>query len=320
MLEALGYWVASGLFRLAPGSHLNEVVAFFVADTVKIFFMLMALIFVIGVARTFIPHRQLRDWMSHRGFAGYFYASLFGAVTPFCSCSSIPIFFAFLKAGVPLGIMFAFLITSPIINEYVVVLMLGFFGWKIAVAYVVSGMAIGISAGILLGRMRLERHLVEDFAAPAGGSVELPEFDSWRGRIAYGWDEALAITSRIWMWVLAGVGLGAFIHNYVAQEMVRSLITTTGIFAVPLATLLGVPMYGSCAAIVPIAVALFQKGIPLGTALSFMMAVAALSLPEAVMLRRAMKLRLIMIFFGVTTAAIIATGYLFNALQAYLVV
>lgn len=320
MLESLGHWFAVGLLRLDPGSRVSETVSFFVADTVKILFMLVALIFAVGVVRTLIPHQKLRGWMAHQGFAAYFYASLFGAVTPFCSCSSIPIFFAFLKSGVPLGVMFAFLITSPIINEYVVVLMLGFFGWKIAVAYVMSGMAIGIFSGIILGRMGLERHLVEDFAAPDKGEFSVPEFSSWRSRLAFGWQEAVSITRRVWFWVIFGVGLGALIHNYVPQEAIHSLISGTGIFSVPLATILGVPLYGSCAAIVPIAVALFQKGIPLGTALSFMMAIAALSLPEAVMLRRAMKLPLIMIFFGVTTLAIIITGYLFNALQSYLVV
>jgi uncharacterized membrane protein YraQ (UPF0718 family) len=318
-VERLGHWIANDLLGIAPGSRLSETVAFFAADTVKILIMLVTLIFAIGVIRTLIPHQRLRDWMSRRGFGGYFFASLFGAVTPFCSCSSIPIFFAFLKTGVPLGIMFSFLITSPIINEYVVVLMLGFFGWKIAVAYVISGMAIGITSGMVLGRMKLERHLVEDFTVAANGVPDLPAFSTWRSRFAFGWEEAVSITRRIWLWVVAGVGIGAFIHNYVPQESIHAIILTTGIFSVPIATLLGVPLYGSCAAIVPIAVVLFQKGIPLGTALAFMMAIAGLSLPEAVMLRRALKLPLIALFFGVTTLAIIVTGYLFNALQVYLV-
>jgi uncharacterized membrane protein YraQ (UPF0718 family) len=244
---------------------------------------------------------------------------LFGAVTPFCSCSSIPIFFAFLKAGAPLGVMFSFLITSPVVNEYVVVLMLGFFGWKIALAYVASGMAIGIAAGIILGKMKLERYLVEDFTVNGDAAGSFPEFRTLKSRVVFGWNEAITITRRVWLWVVAGVGLGAVIHNYVPKESIQAVISTTGIFSVPLATLIGVPLYGSCAAIVPIAVELFQKGIPLGTALAFMMAVAGLSLPEAVMLRRALKLPLIAAFFGVTTLAIIVTGYLFNMLQVYLV-
>jgi len=318
-IERLGQWMAEDVLRLLPGSRLADTVAFFVADTVKIFVMLVVLIFVIGVLRTFIPNQKLRDWMSRRGWAGHFFAALFGAVTPFCSCSSIPIFFAFLKCGVPLGVMFSFLVTSPIVNEYVVVLMLGFFGWKVAMAYVISGIVIGMVSGMMIGRMKLERHLVEDFIGPEGIAAELPEFRTWAGRLLFGWQEAISITRRIWMWVLFGVGVGAVIHNYVPQEFIHGIISKTGVFSVPIATLFGVPLYGSCAAIVPIAVALFQKGVPLGTALAFMMAIAGLSFPEAILLRRAMKLPLILVFFGITTLAIIVTGYLFNILQPVLI-
>jgi uncharacterized protein len=262
----------------------------------------------------------MQQWMSRRGFLGYFFASLFGAVTPFCSCSSIPIFLAFLKTGAPLGVLFSFLITSPIINEYLVVLMLGFFGWKITLAYVVSGMAIGIISGMVLARMKLERFLAEDFSASANGiPAQEQEFATFTARLVFAWQEASSILQKIWVWVLVGVAVGSLIHNCIPQSMIDAIVSSTGIFSVPLAVLVGVPMYGSCAAIVPIAVALLQKGVPLGTALSFMMAIAALSLPEAIMLRRAMKIRLILIFFGITTLAIIFTGYLFNALQLYLI-
>ncbi len=319
MLEKLGSWVALDIFRLNEGSRFAEAVSFFVADTIKITLLLVGLIFLIGVARSFIPHEKIRRWMGKTGLAGHFFASLFGAVTPFCSCSSIPIFFAFLKAGVPLGVMFSFLITSPVVNEYVVVLMFGAFGWKIAVAYVLSGMLIGIISGILLGRMKLEKHLVEDFVFDSDNTPALPVFSTFMSRITFGWQEAVSITRKIWGWILVGVGAGAIIHNYVPRETIEGLISATGVFSVPLATLLGVPLYGSCAAVVPIAVELFQKGMPLGTALSFLMAISALSLPEAVMLRRAMKLPLIMMFFGVTALAIMITGYIFNFLQAVLV-
>ncbi len=319
MLLAFSHWVTVQVFRLDLSTRWGETVAFFVYDSIKINLLLVGLIFVIAMIRSFIPHEVMKKWMSARGLEGFFFASLFGAVTPFCSCSSIPIFISFLRAGAPLGAMFAFLITSPLINEYLVVLMLGLFGWKITLAYVISGMAIGIISGMILGRMNLERFLVEDMAS---GSVSLEEQKKVSGlgqRISFAWGEAVSILGKIWLWVLAGVAMGSFIHNYVPQQVIDSVISSTGVFSVPLAVLIGVPMYGSCAAIVPIAVALFQKGVPLGTALSFMMAIAALSLPEAVMLRRAMKLKLILIFFGVTTLAIIATGYLFNALQAILV-
>ncbi|MFB3919877.1 MAG: permease [Candidatus Velamenicoccus archaeovorus] len=236
-------------------------------------------------------------------------------MTPFCSCSSIPLFLGFMEAGLPLGVALSFLITSPLVNEYLVVLMLGFFGWKITLLYVASGLAIGTVTGFILGRMGLEKYLVSDLARRRAECAEDPPCIVFRDRLAYGWRESSTIVHKIWLWVLAGVALGALIHNYVPQEAVHSIMARTGFFSVPVATLLGVPMYGSCAAIVPVAIVLFQKGIPLGTALAFMMAIAALSLPEAVMLRRAMRLHLILVFFGLTTIAIIVTGYLFNFLQ-----
>ena len=318
MLLKLADILVYGILRLDPEKGLSKVIHFFVYDSVKILLLLFTLILVIGILRTFIPQSRIHQWMSRKGGFEHFFAALFGAVTPFCSCSSIPIFFGFLDAGVPLGVSFSFLITSPLINEYLVVLMLGFFGWKITTLYVVSGLLIGTFSGIILGRMQLEQHLVSDFIN-GGKKADERVFRSLRERLRFGWQESCSITGKIWGWVLIGVGIGALIHNYVPQEAIQAIIGKMGIFSVPVAVLLGVPMYGSCASIVPVAVVLFQKGLPLGTALAFMMAVAALSLPEAIMLRRAMKLQLIAIFFGVTTLAIIVTGYLFNFLQHILV-
>ena len=272
------------------------------------------MIFVIGVIRTWLPEHKLKQWMSRGGLWGNGVAALFGAVTPFCSCSSIPIFISLLKAGVPLGVTFSFLITSPIINEYLVILMMGEFGLPITVAYVASGLVIGTVAGAILGRMKLEGHLEKDILASAHRGATLIEH-TWKTRLGYGFDESVRVVRQVWVWVLVGVGIGSFIHNYIPQETIHNLMGITGIFSVPLATLIGVPMYGSCAAIVPVAVVLFEKGIPLGTALAFMMAMAALSLPEAIMLRRTMKLPLIALFFGITTVAIMATGYLINSLN-----
>jgi uncharacterized protein len=305
------------LLGLDPDSRFHSAIHFFIYDTVKIFFLLAVMIFAIGVIRTWLPEEKLKRWMSSGGIWGNFVAALFGAITPFCSCSSVPIFISLLKAGAPLGVTFSFLITSPLINEYLVVLMAGEFGLPIALAYVISGLVVGTLAGAILGRMKLERFLENDIisSAPAGGETVK---HTWKTRLKYGWDEAISVIRQIWLWVLVGVGIGAFIHNYVPEEMIRNAMSATGIFSVPIATLLGVPMYGSCAAIVPVAVVLFEKGIPLGTALAFMMGMAALSLPEAIMLRRTMKLPLIAIFFGITTLGIIATGYLLNALAPVL--
>lgn len=298
---------------MEPESRFSGAVHFFLYDTIKIFLLLAVMIFAIGVVRTWLPEHRLKRWMSRGGLWGNAIAALFGAITPFCSCSSIPIFISLLKAGVPLGVTFSFLITSPIINEYLVILMVGEFGLPITVAYVGSGLLIGTVAGAILGRMKLERHLETDIIASAH-TDEAPIQHTIGTRLRYGLDEAISVTRQIWLWVLVGVAIGAFIHNYVPQETIHRLMEATGIFSVPIATVLGVPMYGSCAAIVPIAVVLFQKGIPLGTALAFMMAMAALSLPEAIMLRRTMHLKLIGIYFGITTLAIIFTGYLLNLL------
>jgi uncharacterized membrane protein YraQ (UPF0718 family) len=290
---------------------------FFIYDTLKIFFLLSVMIFAIGVLRTWLPEHKLKSWMSAGGLWGNFVAALFGAITPFCSCSSIPLFISLLKAGVPLGVTFSFLITSPIINEYLVILMAGEFGLQVTMAYVINGLIIGTVAGAVIGRMGMEKHLEADIIASSKRATEVISY-TWFSRLRYGVEESIGVIRQIWKWVLVGVGIGAFIHNYVPQESVHGIMEAAGGFSVPIATFLGVPLYGSCAAIVPIAVVLFEKGIPLGTALAFMMAMAALSMPEAIMLRRTMRLPLIGLFFLVTTLGIIFTGYLLNALSAVL--
>lgn len=312
-------WITYQVLSMDPSSRLAKALNFFIYDSIKILLLLFFMIVVIGVLRTFLSQDKIKKWMEKSGGAGHLFAALFGAVTPFCSCSSIPLFLSFLKAGIPLGVTFSFLITSPLINEYLVVLMIGFFGWKITAVYVLSGMALGILSGIVLGKMKLEKYLVADMIVDDFEEAKSSIPQTFWDRVRFGFHEAVGIVRKIWVWVIVGVALGAFIHDYVPQDMIQSIIGKAGIFSVPIATLIGVPMYGSCAAIVPIAVVLFQKGIPLGTAMAFMMAIAALSLPEAIMLRRAMTLKLILIFFGVTTIGIIMIGYLFNFLQKIVV-
>ena len=289
-----------------------EPVSFFIYDSIKILLLLFVMIGILSFVRTFLPEHKIRGWLKgHKYGAGNVVASSFGVLTPFCSCSSIPIFLSFIRAGVPIGISFSFLITSPLVNEYLVVLMLGFFGWKITLSYVITGILIGTLVGVMLGRLPVERYLVQDVASrPEKAAVK-----GLRKRMKHALDEALELTRKVWIWVLVGVGIGAMIHNLVPTELVHSLMEKGGAFSVPLAALLGIPIYGSCAAIVPIAVALFEKGIPLGAALAFMMSASALSLPQAVILRRAMKLRLILIFFAIVAAAIVLIGYLYNSLQ-----
>jgi len=305
---------------LDSSSRIVQSINFFIYDSTKIILLLFFMIFVIGFGRTYIPQNKIKDWLSGRKKGiGNLMASIFGAITPFCSCSSIPIFISFLEAGIPLGEAFSFLITSPLINEYLVILMLGFFGWKITLAYVISGILIGVISGLILGSMKLEKHLVKDLVSPDPKKIKEIKYANIKKRLLFGLNESASIIKKLWLWILAGVAIGAAIHNYVPSAAIQGLIDKGGIFSVPIATIIGVPMYGSCAAIVPIAVVLFQKGFPLGTALAFMMAVAALSLPEAIMLRRAMRLQLIVLFFGITTLAIIVTGYLFNFLQNILI-
>lgn len=308
-------WLVYSILKFDASSRIGAAFNFFIYDSIKIMLLLFVMISLIGFFRSFLSQKKVKAWIAGKKVWGNFFAALFGAITPFCSCSSIPIFISFLEAGIPLGVTFSFLITSPLINEYLVVLMIGFFGWKITLAYIISGMFIGIISGLVLGRMNLDRFIEKDIVAKdMEGNCEI-NYKGIRQRIIFGVNEAKCIIQKLWVWVLVGVGLGAIIHNYVPQEAVQAIVSKTGIFSVPIATLIGVPMYGSCAAIVPIAVVLFQKGFPLGTALAFMMAIAALSLPEAIMLRRAMKLKLIAIFFGLTSLGIIFTGYLFNILQ-----
>ncbi|PLW79898.1 permease [Candidatus Woesearchaeota archaeon] len=295
---------------------LAESMNFFITDSISILFMLFVMIFIMGVIRTYIPQKKIRKYLDgKKGILGNIFASMFGALTPFCSCSSIPIFLSFLEAGIPLGITFSFLITSPLINEYLVVLMLGFFGWKITAIYILSGLSIGIISGYILGKMDLEKELVKDVISKRGMKEKIYTF--FKGRLRFGLNEAISIVKKLWIWILIGVGIGAIIHNFVPEEMIHSIIVSVGIFGVPIAVILGVPLYGSCAAIVPIALVLFQKGVPLGTALSFMMAISALSFPEAIILRRAMNLKLIAIFFGIVTIGIIIIGYLLNLIQFF---
>ncbi len=310
LLEAIDFLLYE-IVGLDSSSQISRALHFFVYDSTKIFLLLAVMIFVIGFMRTYLPESKLKRWMGSGGFWGNGIAALFGAITPFCSCSSIPIFISLLKAGVPLGVTFSFLITSPIINEYLVILMLGEFGMPITIAYVASGFVIGTTGGAVLGKMSLESFLETDITGPSNVDDQTTHH-TLRSRFEFGYKEAIDVIRQIWLWIFVGVAIGAFIHNYVPQKTIHDLMSATGIFSVPLATILGVPMYGSCAAIVPVAVVLFEKGIPIGTALSFMMAMAALSLPEAIMLRRTMRLPLIALYFGITASAIVITGYFLN--------
>jgi len=319
MIQSSIDWIFYGLLKLDVNSKIVQSLNYFIYDSIKIILLLFFMIVVIGFLRTYLPQKKVKAWLNTKiPILGNFMASFFGAITPFCSCSSIPIFISFLEAGVPLGLAFSFLITSPIVNEYLFVLMFGFFGWEIAVAYVLSGILIGVISGFVLGKMKLERYIEKDLVSKKV-DIKNVKYVDIRQRIDFGIKESSSIVKKIWFWILIGIAVGAVIHNFIPESTVHSILEKGGIFTVVLAVLIGIPLYGSCAAIVPIAVALFAKGVPIGTSLAFMMAVSALSFPEAIILRRVMKLKLIAIFFGVVGLAIILTGYLFNYLQVFLI-
>jgi uncharacterized protein len=316
----------ASVLGLDPSSSLGATLAFFIYDSAKIMLLLFGMIMLMGIVRTYISQEMIRKSLSGRkGPASNLAASGFGAVTPFCSCSSIPIFISMLRSGVPLGVSFSFLITSPLVNEYLVIVMFALFGLKITAVYVASGIIIGVACGLILGKLGLEKELSKDIAAPcacgckSGKKHKEKAPETFKERLSFGWHEAVSITKKLWMWILVAVGIGALIHNYIPTEMIESAISGVGVFSVPLATLLGVPMYGSCAAILPIAAALLEKGVPLGTALSFMMGVSALSIPEATLLKRAMSLKLVAIFFAIVAVSIIFTGYAFNMFEGLLI-
>ncbi len=312
MIKSLCDWLVYSLLGIKAESSLGVALNFFLYDSIKIILLLYVMIGVIGVFRTYISPKKVKQLLSgrKRGLS-YVIASLFGAVTPFCSCSSIPLFISFIEAGVPLGPAFSFLVTSPLINEYLAVLMLSFFGWEITTAYIAFGLLLGISSGLLISRIGVDRFIAGDFKYNENNCKEI-EYRNFRDRVDYGIQEASSILKKLWLWILLGVGIGALIHGFIPEEAIQNILDQTGFLSVPLATLIGVPIYANCSAVVPIAAVLFQKGVPLGTALAFMMATSALSLPEAVILRRVMKIQLIMIFFGIVTTEIILIGYIFN--------
>ncbi|NOQ56368.1 MAG: permease [Nanohaloarchaea archaeon] len=319
MLEEFSSWIVLSILNIEKGTRLESTLNFFIYDSIKILLLLFVMIAIVGYLRTYISEKKIRQLLSGKKQGiGNIIAAIMGAITPFCSCSSIPVFLSFMKAKIPLGVSFSFLVTSPLVNEYVAIIMLGFFGWKITALYIISGILIGVFSGIVIGKLGLEKHIVQDMIETKGNNDE-KIFSTQKERIDTGLKEATTIIKSIWMWVFVGIGIAAGIHGYIPEETVISLIQTGGIFSVPIATLIGVPLYANCAAVVPIAVVLFEKGFPLGTALAFMMGTAALSIPEAIILRRAMKLPLIVAFFTIVTISIILTGYTFNFLAMFLI-
>lgn len=321
MIQQFADWLVYGIMGLDSASPLGTAVNFFFYDTIKILILLFFISVLMGIINAYFPIERLRNYLQTHKMYGlqYLLASIFGAITPFCSCSSIPLFIGFVKGGIPLGVTFAFLITSPLVNEVAVAMFLGSFGLKVTLIYVASGILLGVIGGFVLGRMKLENHLsdwVRQIQAQA-----TTEAEAWEKEHTSFWKRLPSIVRNAWgivrgvlIYILIGIGIGAFMHGFVPEGFFEQYMSKDNWFAVPLSVILAVPMYANAAGIVPVIEVFVAKGIPIGTAIAFMMAVVGLSLPEATLLKKVMKWRLIGIFFGTVTLFIILSGYLFNFL------
>lgn len=316
VLQPFARWLAYDLLGLRHASRLGSAVEFFAFESPKVLLLLVLVVFGVGIVRSFFTPERTRQLLAGRNESvGNVLAALLGIVTPFCSCSAVPLFIGFVTAGVPLGVTFSFLVSAPMVNEVAVVLLFGLFGWKVAAIYTGTGVLIAILSGWTIGRLHLERY-VEDwvFKTRAGGVGPVEDRLSWSDRIAAGWTAMKDIVGKVWPYVLAGIAVGAGIHGYVPENFMASIMGKGAWWSVPVAVLIGIPMYSNAAGIIPVVQALLGKGAALGTVLAFMMAVIGLSLPETIILRRVLKPTLIAAFVGVVGTGILVVGYLFNIL------
>ncbi|WP_338357568.1 permease [Yeosuana marina] len=318
-IQYIADWFVFDILHLEKGNHLAEALNFFIYDTTKILILLVVVIFIMGIVNSYFPVDKVKNYLSRNKLYGleYLMASLFGVVTPFCSCSSVPLFIGFVRGGIPLGVTFAFLITSPLVNEVAIGLFIGLFGLKTTLIYVVSGILLGTISGIILQKLKLERFLtpwVKEVLANAQREQDQfeDEKQSFQQRLPIIWAEVIKILKGIIPYVIIGIAVGGLMHGYIPAGFFEQFMNKDNLFAVPIATILAVPMYSNASGILPVVQVLVAKGIPLGTAIAFMMGVVALSLPEAMLLKKVMSLKLIGIFFGVVTLCIILSGYLFN--------
>ena len=309
----LSTWVAFDLLGLDPASQLGQAVAFFLFDVPKVLLLLTGIVTLVSFLRSYVSPEKVRSALAGRNaVVGTVAAAGFGIVTPFCSCSAVPLFIGFLEAGVPLGVTFAFLVASPMVNEVAIVLLWGLVGPQLTVAYVVAGLTVAVFAGLLIGRLGLERY-VEDYVWKIrAGSIAVDFRPTLSDRVRDAWRSTVDIVGRVWPYVLVGIGIGALIHGFVPTELVVQIGGPGNPLAVPALVALGVPLYSNAAGTIPIIEALLGKGLPVGSALAFMMAITALSLPEMVILRKVMKPRLLATFAGIVAAGIVVVGYLFN--------
>ncbi|MAU14977.1 MAG: hypothetical protein CMH46_05495 [Muricauda sp.] len=317
-LQHFADWLIYSVFGIGADTHLGTALNFFVFDTLKILILLFFIVFIMGIVNAYFPIERLKDYLNKKKLYGleYFFASIFGAITPFCSCSSVPLFIGFVQGGIPLGVTFAFLITSPLVNEVAVAMFLGMFGAKATLIYALSGILLGSLGGWLLGKLKLE-HLLSDWVKEIlENKMQQAEFQgekrTFRDRLPEITRGAWDIVKGVLLYVIIGIAIGAAMHGYVPENFFNQYLGGGQWWTVPLSVLVAVPMYANAAGIVPIIQVFVAKGVPLGTAIAFMMATVGLSIPEATLLKKVMSLKLIAIFFGVVTLCIILSGYLFN--------
>jgi uncharacterized membrane protein YraQ (UPF0718 family) len=314
MLKYLADSLVYQVMGIKPDTTLGSALNFFLYDAMKVFLLLVVIIFVVAVIRSFFPPEKSRKLLANRReYVGNFLAACLGIVTPFCSCSAIPMFIGFVEAGLPLGVTFSFLIASPTVNEVALIMLWGLFGWRIALLYTATGVMLAFFGGIIIGKLKLE-HLVEPYVYQIKMGEAAMIVPTWRERLEYAWYYTKDILRRVWLFVLIGIGVGAWIHGYVPMDFVLRYAGPHNPFAVIVAVLLGIPLYANAAGAIPIVQALVEKGLPMGTALAFMMSIVAISAPELIILRKVIKLKLIAIFVGIVALSIIVIGYLFNML------
>jgi len=316
-LKPVTDWFVDDILGMTAGTHLTETLRFFIFEVPKVLLLLTLIIFLVGIVRSFFSPEKTRKALEGKSlFTGNVMASMLGIVTPFCSCSAIPLFLGFVEAGIPIGVTFSFLIASPMINEVAVVLLFGMFGWKTAAIYVLSGLVIAITAGWIIGKLNL-RHWVQDwvYEAQLGNQDSDDEKIKFADRIQYGYNAVREIVGKVWIYVVIGIAVGAGAHGYVPQDFMASLMGRSAWYSVPLSVIIGVPLYSNAAGIIPIVSVLIEKGASLGTALAFMMAVIGLSLPEMIILKKVLKLPFILTFAGIMAVGIMLVGFLFNAIM-----
>lgn len=313
-LESFSSYLTYSILKIDKGSQLGDAIQFFLYDTPKVMMLLTLIVFIVGIVRSFFTQENTRKYLAgKRETAGNVMAALLGIVTPFCSCSAVPLFIGFVQAGVPLGVTFSFLVAAPMVNEIALVLLYGLLGWQVAAMYLGTGLLIAMVSGWIIGRLKLESW-IEDWVQElrAGEAVVIEEQLSWHDRFDKGKEAVRDIVGKVWLYVVAGIAVGAFIHGYVPESFMAAIMGKDAWWSVPAAVAVGIPMYSNAAGIVPVVEALLGKGAALGTVLAFMMSVIALSLPEMIILRKVLKPKLIAVFVFVVGSGIVFTGYLFN--------